>query len=80
MQDGFGQRVRTTKGGRIMDIDSTKFNKSVLVSFDDSDTVINFEIYTRKQAQTMIAQFRDVMEDFYRTWPELREEAENGLI
>lgn len=39
-----------------------------------------FDIDSKEEAQTMIAQFRDVMEDFYRVWPELREEAENGLI
>jgi hypothetical protein len=39
-----------------------------------------FDVMTKEEAQTMIAQFRDVMEDFYRTWPELMGENKNDPI
>jgi hypothetical protein len=67
------------QGVRVMTITSLKSKNMVEIKYAQFGRT-DFVNVNKDGAILMIAQFRDVMEDFYRVWPELREENENGLI
>lgn len=48
----------------------------VEITIGEVDGKIVTPVSSHTEAETMIAQFRDVMEDFYRVWPLLREDVE----
>lgn len=57
-----------------MDITSIEHNTWVRIFTQESRKTIRASVHSQTEAEIMIAQFRDVMEDFYKVWPELKKE------
>lgn len=60
-----------------MTLTSKAYSTWVLFHVKESFTVIETSIDSQDEAEKMIAEFRDIMESFYRVWPELKDDEHN---